>query len=91
MKFSELKECPFCGHDEFFTKAYVFGSINYAERFDGKESHNEELYDYLNTRNYSGTAYCVNCRKYLGNRETDIVSKQAQAALAETTEKNLQE
>lgn len=82
MKFSELECCPFCEHDEFYTKEYVCGSIKYAERFDGKEASNEELYDYLNTRNYCGRAYCRNCGKYLGNRETNTLSKQAEKALS---------
>lgn len=86
MKFSELEECPFCGYDEFYTNEYVFGSIRYAERFDGKESHNEELYDYLNTKNYNGRAYCRKCEKHLGNRETNVLSKKAQKALAERSE-----
>lgn len=83
MKFSELEYCPFCKHDEFYTKEYVFGSINYAERFDGKETGNEELYDYLNTRHFSDRAYCRKCGKYLGNKETNTLSKQVEKALAD--------
>ena len=81
MKFSDLKNCPFCEHDEFYTKQYVYGSICCGERFDGEEAHNEELYDYLNCRNYNGRAYCRSCGKYLGNRETNVLSKQAQKAI----------
>ena len=83
MKVSELKNCPFCGHDEYYTKSYVYGSITYAERFDGKEAENAEIYDYLNTKNYSGRAYCRCCYKYLGNRDSDVISKQVQKALKE--------
>ena len=81
MKFGDLKKCPFCGYDEFYTKEYVFGSIKYAERFDGEEASNEELYDYLNSRNYNGRAYCRNCNKYLGNKITNELSKGASAKL----------
>ena len=87
MKFSELRECPFCGYEEFYTTQYVYGSISFRERFDGKEAHNEELYDYLNCRNYSGRAYCRSCNRYLGNREANVLSKQAQKALYHPTEK----
>ena len=87
MKFQELDCCPFCGHDEFYTKEYVYGSIKCAERFDGEEAHNEELYDYLNTKNYNGKAYCRRCNKYIGNRESNVLSKQAQKALDHPTEK----
>jgi len=81
MKFTELKECPCCGNDEFYTTAYVYGSIVCAERFDGKETDNAELYDGLNTKNYNGRAYCRMCNKYLGNKETGSVSKQVEQAL----------
>lgn len=81
MKFSDLKECPFCGNDEFFTTQYVYGTLRCAERFDGEEAHNEELYDYLTCRNYTGRAYCRECGKYLGNRETDELSKAAMAKM----------
>ena len=82
MKLSKLECCPFCGNDEFYTNEYVFGSIRYAERFDGEEADNSELYDYLNTKNYSSRAYCKKCGKYLGDRETGVLSKQAEKALA---------
>lgn len=77
MKFNELTECPFCGCDEFYTKEYVYGTLRYKERFDSKETHNEELYDGLHTKNYNGKAYCLNCDKYLGNRENNTLSKAA--------------
>lgn len=83
MKFNELKECPFCGCDEFYTTEYVYGTLRYRERFDGTEAHNEQLYDGLNTKKYSGRAYCENCGKYLGNREENNLSKSAQNALKE--------
>lgn len=81
MKFSDLKECPFCGNGEFYTTEYVYGTLRYSERFDGEESHNEELYDYLNTRNYTGRAHCKRCNRYLGNKETDELSKAAMAKM----------
>ena len=77
MKFSELACCPFCGNEEFYTKEYAYGTLFYAERFDGKEAENAELYEGLNFKNYSGRAYCRSCGRYLGNREQNIVGKVA--------------
>lgn len=83
MKFKELTECPFCGSDEFYTTQYVYGTLRYKERYDGKEAENEQLYDGLNTKNYSGRTYCANCEKYLGNKESNVLSKSAEKALKE--------
>ena len=82
MKFSELECCPFCGYDEYFTKQYMYGTAQYNERFDGEEAHNESLYDGLYAK-YSGRCYCRNCYKFLGNKETNTVSKTALKALEE--------
>lgn len=81
MKLSDLEQCPFCGSDEYFTTEYVYGTLYYNERFDGEETHNGELYDGLNSKNYSGRAYCCNCKKYLGNKKTNTVSTQVEKAL----------
>lgn len=78
MKFSELKECPFCGFDEYYTKEYTYGTVCYGERFDGEEAHNEDMYAGLLTKNYSGRCYCRNCGEYLGNKTTDTLSKRAE-------------
>lgn len=67
MKFKELDCCPFCGHDEYYTKQYVYGTLICHERFDGQEAENGEMYDSLNCRNFSGRAYCSKCDRYLGN------------------------
>lgn len=82
MLFSELERCPFCGHNEYYTTEYVYGVIRYAERYDGEEANNAELYEGLNTKNYNGRIYCRYCNKYLGNRITNTTSKQVQKALS---------
>lgn len=74
MKFKDLTECPFCGHDEFYTTEYVYGTVRCRGRFDGKEAENGEMYDGLNCKRYSGRCYCDSCGRYLGNRETGAVA-----------------
>lgn len=76
MRFTDLEGCPFCGNDEFYVKQYAYGTIICRKRFDGEVASNEDLYDCLNYK-YSGRAYCLNCDKYLGNLEKNIVGKEA--------------
>ena len=84
MKFSELEECPICGCAEYYSKEYVYGTIRYIERFDEEEAENGQLYDSLNTKNFSGRCYCSNCDSYLGNKINDTVSKLVEKALKES-------
>lgn len=81
MKFTDLKCCPFCGYDTFYQKQYAYGTILFRGRFDGKEAHNEDLYEGLNYKYNVGRAYCLNCNEYLGNIEENVVGKNAQKAL----------
>ena len=83
MKFSELKECPICGCDEYYTKEYVYGTIRYNERFDGQEAENGQLYDSLRTKNFNGRCYCFNCDSYLGNKINNTVSRLVEKAIKE--------
>lgn len=80
MKFSDLICCPFCGNDEFFSRVLVGGHAIYNQRFDGREAHNEEMYDYLSYTD-GGKRWCSNCGSYLGNAPKNTVSKAALAAL----------
>lgn len=81
MKFSELRECPFCGHEEFYTNDYYRGSSSFYQRFDGEEAKdNSQMYDGL-MRMQGARAYCANCWRYLGNTITDKLGKRAEQAL----------
>lgn len=80
MKFTDLKCCPFCDCDEFYTKQYAYGTIICRGRFDGEEAHNEDLYDGLCYKD-SGRTYCLDCNRYLGNVEKNVVGKEAEKAL----------
>ena len=80
MKFNELTECPYCGCDEFYSTAYLYGTTHYAQRFDGEETDNEDLYGSLHNRPISGRAYCRACEKYLGNMLKNTVGIKAAEA-----------
>ena len=83
MKFSELKECPFCGYEEFYTNDYYRGTSSYSQRFDGEEARdNSQMYDGL-LHIQGARAYCGNCWSYLGNVVKDKLGKNAEKALAE--------
>lgn len=87
MKFSELRKCPFCGNDEFYTNDRFKGSSAYNQRFDGKEAYdNSQMYDGLD-HIQGAKAYCNNCFKYLGNVITNKIGKKAENALDHQTEK----
>lgn len=81
MKFSELKSCPFCGAEQFYTNNYMHGSNVYRQRFDGEEpKNNEDMYDGLIVEE-GARAYCEDCGRYIGNLKVDEVGKLAEAAL----------
>ena len=65
-KISELEKCPHCGHDEFYTKQRVSGTMRYSQRYDGGESENGDCYDALNYKQLGNYAYCVLCDKKVG-------------------------
>ena len=81
MKFSELKECPFCGCNEFYTNDRYIGSSAFYQRFDGKEAKdNSQMYDGL-LHVQGEKAYCGNCGYYLGNCAKDKLGARAEKAL----------
>ena len=82
MKFTELKECPYCGSKEYYRKEYAYGPIAFAERFDGDEADNSDLYEGLSFRYASERVYCRRCCKYLGNKLADTVAKSAEKVIA---------
>lgn len=83
MKFSELTECPFCGHDEFYEIAPIKGHVYYIMRYDGKEAEdNSSMYDGTSTYP-TGRVYCDNCHKYLGNYIKNFVGGKAEKALTQ--------
>lgn len=82
MKFSELKECPFCGSNKYLVREHYYGSFDFTYRFDNKDVENDssEMYDGLSVKT-NARAYCKECGNYLGNTCSDTISKKAENAL----------
>ena len=73
-KFEELTCCPFCGNEEFYITNWMQGSGDFNMRFDGEEAaDNSQMYDGLLITE-GKRAYCNSCFKYIGNRETGVLS-----------------
>jgi len=65
MENDNMKECPYCGSDDgYYTKSSVRGTVIMRSKFDGSDSENGDMYDYL-THKYGKTAYCLGCKKKL--------------------------
>jgi len=71
-----IKECPHCGHNIFYRKAFISGKTNIYYRFgfplddSGEMSErgkwtgadNSSMYEFLDTKE-NKTAYCEQCHK----------------------------
>lgn len=65
----EFDECPYCKHDEYYTKEYYKGYCNYYERFDGKQTDNTHLYDHAEHKKRSKYAFCARCHEKIAKYE----------------------
>lgn len=72
---SDLKACPYCDSDTYYTKDWVEGPSQTNIRFDGDEDvENGQMYD--SVKHITGDrAYCRNCNRYIGDISTDTLSK----------------
>lgn len=61
----EMKECPYCGHDEFYVKQSYHGVCEYNFRYDGKEAENGDMWEGATMKDITKYAYCNNCNKRL--------------------------
>ncbi|MBQ7067032.1 MAG: hypothetical protein IJN92_09470 [Lachnospiraceae bacterium] len=63
----EMKECPYCGNDEFYIKQAYSGTCNYYMRFDMKneKAENGEMYQSATHKDLTKYAYCSDCNKRL--------------------------
>ena len=80
MKFSEIKECPFCGSDKYYVSEYYYGKFEFTQSFREEECDNSGMYDGLQVRT-NKRAYCKECENYLGNIINNTVGKEAEKAL----------
>lgn len=80
MKFSEMKECPFCGSDKYYLSEYYYGTFDFEHSFRGEECDNSGMYDGLQVRT-NKRAYCKKCGNYLGNAIDNTVGKEAEKRL----------
>lgn len=60
-----MNKCPYCGCEEYYTKQYASGPINYQFRFDGEEAENGAMYETLSFKPKSKYAFCCQCEKRL--------------------------
>lgn len=58
--------CPYCGGEEYYYRQSVYGYAFYNVRFDGEETDNSEMYQYLQHREPYGEVKCRNCERVLG-------------------------
>lgn len=60
-----IKECPYCGHNEYYQKQRYKGICNFYLRYDGKDGENGEMWESATFENTSNYAWCGNCHKRL--------------------------
>lgn len=59
----DIAECPYCGCEEFYVRVRYSGEGAYRYRFDGGDTHNEDMYDCLRYTTIGKFAYCCDCEK----------------------------
>lgn len=70
-----MKNCKFCGSEEFYVKEKVTATIEFYYRFDGVEADNSSMHDGLKYKRHK-KAYCNECEKCLGDADELIESTQ---------------
>ncbi len=59
----DIKECPYCGNDEFYYKQHMVGDGLMFCRYDGKETENGDMHEGLRYTPKGKFAYCTECKK----------------------------
>lgn len=67
----DIKECPYCKHDEYFVKQSYKGVTEYNFRYDGTEAENGHMWDGANFKNISKYAWCSLCYRRLFKLEEE--------------------
>ena len=62
----DMKECPYCGNEEFYIRQSYSGTCEYNMRFDGgTDVENGSMWDGATMKDLTKYAYCNNCNKRL--------------------------
>lgn len=59
----DIKECPYCGNDEYYIHQRISGRAEFKARYDGEEADNGHLHNGLDYTDIGKFAYCTECRK----------------------------
>lgn len=62
---TELTECPYCGHDEYYRVVVFSGESWWRYKFNGEETDNSGYWDSCKERTLR-TMYCCECNKRVG-------------------------
>ena len=63
----KIKECPYCGCNEFYTKERASGTMQVRHRFDGdNDVDNSDMHDNLIYKYTSKYIFCDECKKKIG-------------------------
>ena len=60
-----MKECPYCGCEEFFVLQSYSGTCECRFRYDGEEAENGDMYEFATHKDKTKYAHCSDCRKRL--------------------------
>lgn len=66
-----IKKCPYCEHDEYFTKETYKGTCEFRFRYDQGEADNSDMFDGAVYKRASKYAWCCKCYKRLFKLEDD--------------------
>lgn len=60
-----IKECPYCGSEEYYQKESYKGFREFRMRFDGEEADNSDMWDGAVEKLISKYAWCCECHRRL--------------------------
>ncbi len=69
---TELKECPYCGFDEYIIYSKPVGKMSYRQKFDGSEADNSGMMESLSNIPEK-FVYCGKCFKKIARNNKAIL------------------
>lgn len=82
MRFSEISQCPFCGCIKFYTTISVSGFAVVHRSFNSEIVEEDDIACGMRVKRET-SAYCEECREYLGDIKRDILSNDAEKMFLE--------